>query len=596
MTSTNQSRETLRRTVLKSTAAAGALAIGVTGTATAQQVPIDPETEIVLGGRRSAWIGEEPEEIAGERNPTLYLQAGETYTVTWNNLDGDGHNIVFQDEDGDERFVETEVISGTTESQTVDVEVEEGMEIYLCGPHPVSMRGEVEVVDDEPVDDEPVDDDVEDPVEALETVVAMPGDPVPENLATDDDGGLYFSVNHGQVRRLEPEQTLNTDIDLEDVELTGELPGDAYGVEVGPDFAQYVAVHRDDQTGLWRLPPVERPVEPEPDDDEGEVDDADDGIEGVGDVVIGDEDDEDDENGNPADEHEADDEVADDEENDATVPTDEEMEAEPFAIIGVEDEVFPNGIELDAERERLLVTESFGGVVYEVPIDADDPDEAAEEWLQDDLLDTPGFGANGLAFGPDGDLFVAVTEDVEDEDLDNDVENGENDEIDDEEEYGDEEEYDDEEAPEERPKEPEEDDEVDDDVDNNEVDDDVENDVEEEEIDEETDIGRIVRVPVEDDGTAGEPETYVEGVELFGADGIEFRPDTEELYVAAIFIDEVLRVTADGEVETVLDAEDGLFMPSDVTFGVTEDQENAMFISNFAPEDPDEGAIFRYTV
>ena len=65
---------------------------------------------------------------------------------------------------------------------------------------------------------------------------------------------------------------------------------------------------------------------------------------------------------------------------------------------------FPNDVLFDAERDRLLVTESEGGVVYSVGTDG-----SRETWLDDDRLSTEGFGANGIARG-DGTVSVAVTQ------------------------------------------------------------------------------------------------------------------------------------------------------------------------------------------
>ncbi|MHC3439470.1 plastocyanin/azurin family copper-binding protein [Natrialbaceae archaeon A-gly3] len=462
------------------TAAASTLAgLGAATVAVGQDAL--PE-EIELGGQTSGWIGQSPEEIADERNPTLRLLEGQEYVLTWENLDGIGHNFIIEDEDG-ENIVETDIISGSGETQTVEFTATAEMHEYYCAPHPTSMRGDVEVVDDEPEPEEPVDE--------VETVVAIPDDPTPENLAIDDEGALYFSIVDGEVRRLTPEQTLETGLMLEDVEQVGELPGEAFGVEVVPDGTLFVTLQAGEETGVWRVPPVD---EVEPDDDEM-----------MDDEMMDDE---------MMDDEMMDDEMMDDEIED--VP-----EGEPFAIIGVEDEVFPNGIEYDEAYDRLLFTESFGGAVYEVPLDADDPDEAASVWFEDDRLDTETFGANGLNIVDDY-VYVAVTEDIVDED----------------------------------------------------------------------DAGRILRVPVEEDGEAGEGETFVEGPEVLGADGIEMGPE-EYLYVAAIFQDAVVRVDPDGEVETVASAEDGLVFPSDVTFGTTDEQEGELFICNFAPEEPEESAILR---
>lgn len=60
--------------------------------------------------------------------------------------------------------------------------------------------------------------------------------------------------------------------------------------------------------------------------------------------------------------------------------------------------------DLYPDGDRLLVTESFGGAVYEVPIGGG----AATTWVQDDLLDTDSFGANGIT-RIDDDVYVAVT-------------------------------------------------------------------------------------------------------------------------------------------------------------------------------------------
>jgi sugar lactone lactonase YvrE len=65
---------------------------------------------------------------------------------------------------------------------------------------------------------------------------------------------------------------------------------------------------------------------------------------------------------------------------------------------------FPNDILFDAERDRMLVTESSGGVVYSVGTDG-----SRETWLDDDRLATESFGANGITRGSDGTIYIAVT-------------------------------------------------------------------------------------------------------------------------------------------------------------------------------------------
>jgi hypothetical protein len=60
--------------------------------------------------------------------------------------------------------------------------------------------------------------------------------------------------------------------------------------------------------------------------------------------------------------------------------------------------------DLYADGDRLLVTESFGGTVYEVPLGTGDP----AVWVQDGLLDTESFGANGIT-RIDDDVYVNGT-------------------------------------------------------------------------------------------------------------------------------------------------------------------------------------------
>jgi hypothetical protein len=105
--------------------------------------------------------------------------------------------------------------------------------------------------------------------------------------------------------------------------------------------------------------------------------------------------------------------------------------------------------------------------------------------------------------------------------------------------------------------------------------------------------GRLLRVPVADDGSAGEATTFFDGGELFGADGITVRGG--DVYVAANSQNRVVRVASDGETTVVADAEDGLVFPSDILFGPGE-MDDSLFICNFANQSPDDGAILRMRV
>lgn len=302
----------------------------------------------------------------------------------------------------------------------------------------------------------------------VETVVSIPDlDKVPENLAVDDEGALYFGIATvpGEVWRVGPAQTQQTGLSLADIERVARLPSGTtvLGVEAVPDGTLYVMVPPPaDDAGVWRVPR-----------DGGEP-------------------------------------------------------SFHAAIPG-----FANDVNFDRDRERLLVSDSFGGAVYEVPLDAADPATAASVWVgtaADDatgLLDTASFGANGIAVGEDGAVYVAVTR------------------------------------------------------------------VHETAGDPESDPvrGRIVRVPVAGDGSAGDPELFLESEALLGADGIAARGP--QLYVAANSLDEVVRVAPSKRVTTVASADDGLVFPSDVAFGTTPRQRGDLFVCNFAIDTPGAGAILR---
>ncbi|WP_241244067.1 MULTISPECIES: SMP-30/gluconolactonase/LRE family protein [Haloarcula] len=278
---------------------------------------------------------------------------------------------------------------------------------------------------------------------AVETLVSVGGDRVPENMALGPDGGLYFGITAGEVRRVPAVETGATGLSLEDTEQIATLPG-AIGVEAAPDGTVYVAVAtQDDQAGVWEIP----------------------------------------------------------------------LDGDAAQL--VEMGGFPNDIHYDADQERLLVTESQNGVVYAVTTDGE-----RSTWLDDDRLETESFGANGITRDADGDIFVAVTR-----------------------------------APEE--------------------------------------TGRLLRVPVESDGAAGEPSMFFEGGAIFGADGITSRDG--DIYVAANSQNRVVRVTADGTTDVVATADDGLVFPSDVLFR-TGDQQESLFICNFANQSPEDGAILRTSV
>jgi len=128
-----------RRTVVKTTAAATTLlATAGVGAVTAQ------ETTFRLGGEVGGWQGQSPSSIQGETDPTLELEAGTEYTIVWENLDGAPHNVVIEDENGN-NLVRTEVMSTQGTTQSVTFTASEEMNEYYCEIHPQSMRGGVSV-------------------------------------------------------------------------------------------------------------------------------------------------------------------------------------------------------------------------------------------------------------------------------------------------------------------------------------------------------------------------------------------------------------------------------------------------------------------
>ena len=277
----------------------------------------------------------------------------------------------------------------------------------------------------------------------VQEVVSIPGELVPENLAFDGNGDLYFGITAGQVRRLPASETGETGLRLEDTQRVATLPGSVIGVETDPEGTVYAAVVREQgESGVFQVPP----------------------------------------------------------------------DGDPSRLATIRG--FPNGVLLDRERERLLVAESNDGVVYEVALDG-----GATAWLDAPRLDTAGFGANGLAPGPDGGVLVTVTQ-----------------------------------AP--------------------------------------NETGRLLRVPVADDGSALAPDVYFEGPALYGADGVDTLGG--QPYVAVNRQNRVVRVTPGERVITVASADDGLVFPSDVAFDPTSD--GNLFICNFANPRPEEAGILRMRV
>ena len=104
--------------------------------------------QIRLGARADAWVGVQPEGIEEQENPSLVLRSGTPYEIVWENLDGEEHELLVLDGDGEELAASD---ASATEGDTVTLELtaEEEMEEYLCEYHPEEMRGEITIANDE---------------------------------------------------------------------------------------------------------------------------------------------------------------------------------------------------------------------------------------------------------------------------------------------------------------------------------------------------------------------------------------------------------------------------------------------------------------
>lgn len=103
-----------------------------------------------------------------------------------------------------------------------------------------------------------------------------------------------------------------------------------------------------------------------------------------------------------------------------------------------------------------------------------------------------------------------------------------------------------------------------------------------------TELGHVVEIPVNRDGSAGTPEVFVADERLVSADGMGIDVK-DDLYVAMNQRNTVARVTGNGSIETLATADDGLDNPSDVTFGAGRGERTDVFVTNFAlfsQEDP----------
>ena len=98
---------------------------------------------------------------------------------------------------------------------------------------------------------------------------------------------------------------------------------------------------------------------------------------------------------------------------------------------------------------------------------------------------------------------------------------------------------------------------------------------------------QVVAIPINDDGTAGTPTTFVQhdspvdGVAVDAAGNV---------YTAHPFVNEVRSVNADGDIEVVANVDDGLDGPTRVAIGPGAEGETA-YIANSPVGGAEEGAF-----
>jgi sugar lactone lactonase YvrE len=81
-----------------------------------------------------------------------------------------------------------------------------------------------------------------------------------------------------------------------------------------------------------------------------------------------------------------------------------------------------------------------------------------------------------------------------------------------------------------------------------------------------TDHGRIIRIPINNDGSAGTPQVIFENINYWGMDGITMGPDGN-LYVVIVRTDQLVSLHPDGTGFKVLVTGHPLDGPTQLTFG-----------------------------
>ncbi|MCO8256258.1 MULTISPECIES: hypothetical protein [unclassified Haladaptatus] len=158
----------------------GGTLVGMTAVGAAQQNGHRMDESFQLGGRVQGWQGRAPNSIKGQKNPTLKLQTGQVYQVTWTNMDGQPHDFALQDSNGNNLKViypnvrtnenggggdsmgngggnmgsgstkppknaisKTKIVQKKGATQTLRFVATSEIEKYYCTVHPTTMVGKV---------------------------------------------------------------------------------------------------------------------------------------------------------------------------------------------------------------------------------------------------------------------------------------------------------------------------------------------------------------------------------------------------------------------------------------------------------------------
>ncbi len=192
-------------------------------------------TEFRFGGATAGWQGRAPSRIEGESNPTLNLEAGNSYRVVWENVDGAPHNFVIQDADGN-RIVGTEVYSSQGETVTLSFQATEEMARYICTVHPNTMVGDVEIAGEGPSPGGQQTGQLQEPPGPGATREPVPEMNVTTGMLEEDrerrDSWLTYDKGLGQ-RGYTPADRLDAD-NVASLEQKYTIPTDSAGIETNP--------------------------------------------------------------------------------------------------------------------------------------------------------------------------------------------------------------------------------------------------------------------------------------------------------------------------------------------------------------------------